>query len=135
MVATIVSGIETNDSPLLAEEQEDVRKPALVSFAFAGGQDDPSLTIEEFSAITEDDIRDVKKLFEESFPIRYGDYFYDSLRKGTYGGRPLLTCIARRNGALIGAACSTREDEGSGDSNVVASGKRTYLMTLAVVPK
>lgn len=92
--------------------------------------------VEEYSAVSQEDVEAIKALFGEAFPLRYGDYFYDGLKNGTYGGRPLLTCIVRSNGVLVGAACASREGESSEEDStrMVAKGTKTYLMTLAVVP-
>jgi hypothetical protein len=90
--------------------------------------------IEQLSAVSKEDVEAIKQLFKESFPLQYGAYFYEGLQKGQYGGRPLLTCVARRDGRIIGAACGSREDETSGEESLrlVDRGCKVYLMTLAV---
>ena len=94
-----------------------------------------SFVVDEYAAVPEDDVTAIKALFLDAFPLRYGEYFYDSLRKGFYGGRPLLTCVARKDGQVIGAACATKEDETFDSTRMLESGSRTYLMTLAVLPR
>ena len=92
------------------------------------------LVIEEHEQVSKADLVEIKNLYLDSFPLRYGDYFYDSLHTGKYGGQPLITCIARRDGRIIGACCSTLEEEGGGseETRMVERGDKAYLMTLAV---
>lgn len=73
----------------------------------------------------------VRKLFEASFPLRFGETFYRTLEVGAKYGTPILTCIARQGSKVVGAACACKEDAG-GEARVLASGKQIYLMTLAV---
>ena len=49
--------------------------------------DGDTFIVDEFSEIPEADIAAIRKLFENSFPLRYGDYFYDALKKGNYAQR------------------------------------------------
>ena len=96
--------------------------------------DSDTFVIEEHQRLPHSDVQLVKDLFDNTFPLRYGDQFYNSLKRGNYSGKPLLTCIARKNGRLIGAACATKE-YGYHETRVVESGTCTYLMTLAVEPR
>lgn len=94
-------------------------------------------TIEKLFSVQPDDVEAIKKLFGEAFPIQYGDFFYDSLKKGSYANRPLMTALAKSSeGRVIGAACASREEDSQdAPKRMIESGSKTYLMTLAVLPE
>ena len=62
-----------------------------------------------YRGLVEADVRSVQKLYEDSFPLRYGQVFYKELGQGKYEGRELLSLV------------STTQEEDSEKEVVVAS--------------
>lgn len=60
------------------------------------------------------DVPSVKKLYEDSFPLRYGQVFYKELGQGKYDGRELLSFVG------------TTQEEGAEEGEVVASISSTF---------
>lgn len=96
------------------------------------------ISYEEHVKVPIGDIPTIRTLFENAFPLSYGDQFYRGLNNGNHQGKPLVSFVARKEeeGNVVGVACASLEKEGEANEGKVAmTGDTMYLMTLAVDPK
>jgi len=77
-------------------------------------------------------LEQLRALYDASFPIKYGDAFYEALAMGVYNGKPLVSVVAEINGVIIGAASASYDS--SGHQLVNANREAIYILTLAVSP-
>jgi len=79
---------------------------------------------------------ELRALFDEAFPIKYGDSFYDAVQSREFNGRELLAVSARARDTneLMGAATACVQEPGSQPDVVRGPWLVAYILTLAVRP-
>lgn len=81
----------------------------------------------------------LRELYDSSFPIKYGEAFYDAVEARRYSGNKLLSVVARdeATGLVVGAATACLQDAGTQPYVLTPQGswRPSYLLTLAVVPE
>jgi RimJ/RimL family protein N-acetyltransferase len=78
----------------------------------------------------------LKLLYDASFPIKYGNWYYESINARWYEGNPLFSVVARDfSGNVIGGGTACMQDGDRLDNLINKSNRCCYVLTLAVVPE
>ena len=80
----------------------------------------------------------LRELYNSSFPLQYGDNFYQALMTGSFSGKALISIVAEEEtgdaeSVLMGAVSASYD---STSRELVAEGREAiYVLTLAVKPE